>query len=451
MDPHYTSPRARHGAAGQARLAADRVKILVQCDDVVGTSMAGPGIRCWEISSQLTKAHTVTLATPFEADVSSTEFRLMRRPLRPLPHYYRGYDAVLTPRVLPSLAMAKRRFGFRLIVDLYDPVLLENLGELAARPRSEQADALGRMTRELSLALRAGDHFVCASEIQRDMWIGSLTTAGRISPPAYLEDPTFRRLIDVVPFGVSHRPRVRTGPGLRERFGIAAGDFVLLWGGGIWNWLDPLTLIESVGEVASAHRDTRLVFMGLEHPNARVTEMAMSRRARQLAQDLGLTGRHVFFNDGWIPYEERLNVLLDADVGVSIHGDHIETHFAFRTRNLDYLSAGLPILSTRGDVFADLLETSGAGITVAAYDRAALTDAIKALRDVPLRARMSEASGELRNRYSWSRVVTPLMRMLDASSEIVRPHPARLTQAVAASYGSAVLRRARGLAPTRRD
>ena len=307
------------------------------------------------------------------------------------------------------------------------------------------------MTRELSLALRVGDHFVCASEIQRDMWIGSLTTAGRISPLAYVEDPTFRRLIDVVPFGVSHRPRVRTGPGLRERFGIAAGDFVLLWGGGIWNWLDPLTLIESIGEVASAHRDTRLVFMGLGHPNPRVAEMTMSRRARQLAQDLGLAGKHVFFNDGWIPYEERLSFLLDADVGVSIHGDHIETHFAFRTRNLDYLSAGLPILSTRGDVFANLLETSGAGITVAPYDRAALTDAIRALRDDSLRARMSEASGELRDRYSWSRVVTPLMRMLDAGSEIVRPHPARLTQAVAASYGSAALRRARGLAPTRRD
>jgi glycosyltransferase involved in cell wall biosynthesis len=426
------------------------VKILVQCDDVIGTSMAGPGIRCWEISSQLAKAHTVTLVTPFKADVSSTEFKLLQGPLRPRANCYRGYDAVLTLRVLPSLAVAKRRFGFRLIVDLYDPVILENLEELAARPRAEQDDALGRMTRELSLALRAGDHFVCASEIQRDMWIGSLTTAGRISPSAYAEDPTFRRLIDVVPFGVSEPPLVRTGPGLRERFGIAPADFVLLWGGGIWNWLDPLTLIESIGEVASAHPDTRLVFMGLEHPNARVTEMTMSRRARQRAEDLGLTGKHVFFNDGWIPYAERRNVLLDADVGVSIHGDHIETHFAFRTRNLDYLSAGLPIISTRGDVFADLLETSQAGITVEPYDRGALTDAISALRDAPLRARMSEASSELGNRYSWSRVVTPLMRMLDDGGEVVRPHPARLTQAMAASYGSAVLRRARALAPTRR-
>lgn len=412
--------------------------------------MAGPGIRCWEISSQLAKAHTVTLAAPFPADVTSTEFELVRRPLRPQAGYYRDFDAVLTPRVLPSLALAKRRFGFRLIVDLYDPVILENLGELGARPRNEQQDALRRMTRELSLAMRTGDHFLCASEIQRDMWIGSLTTAGRISPSAYLHDPTFRRLIDVVPFGVSDSPGVRIGPGLRAPFGIAGDDLVLLWGGGIWDWLDPLTLIESVGEVVAEHGDTRLVFMGLEHPNAALGEMTMARRARRLARDLGLTGTHVFFNDGWIPYGERLNALLDADVGVSIHGDHIETHFAFRTRNLDYLSAGLPILATRGDVFADLLETSGAGITVAPGDRAALADAIRALHDGGRRERMSQASRELSHRYSWSRVVAPLMGMLDAGTEVVRPHLAHVTQALLASYASATLRRGRGLAAPRR-
>jgi glycosyltransferase involved in cell wall biosynthesis len=417
------------------------VNVLVQCEDVVGTSMAGPGIRYWEISSQLAKAHTVTLATPFGVDVEPANFSVVKRPLRPPASYYQGYEAVLSQRVLPRLAVAKRRYRFRLIVDLYDPIILEGLELLSGRPMSEQNRALRRMSRDLGLALRTGDHFVCASEVQRDMWIGSLTTAGRITPSVYGADPRLRELIDVVPFGVSAQAGDRTGPGLRHRFGIDSRDFVLLWGGGIWNWLDPLTLIESVAEVATTYPDTKLVFMGLEHPNERIPEMAMSVRAQRRADELGLTGKHVYFNYGWVPYQERHNVLLEADVGVSIHADHLETHFAFRTRNLDYLWAALPVLSTRGDVFADLLETSGAGIAVPPYDRRALSEAIISLRDESLRARMSEASRALGERYTWAQVVRPLMTMLDARTTVLRPHPARLTAATALWYGSAAVNR----------
>ena len=43
-------------------------------------------------------------------------------------------------------------------------------------------------------------------------------------------------------------------------------------------------------------------------------EMALA--ARTLSGELGLTGTHVFFNDGWVDYDDRQNYLLDADVGV---------------------------------------------------------------------------------------------------------------------------------------
>jgi glycosyltransferase involved in cell wall biosynthesis len=415
------------------------VNVLVLCEDVIGTTMAGPGIRWWEISSQLARAHQVTLATPYEVDVEPANFSVVRSPRRPPPSYFERYDAVFTLRVLPQLAEAKRRYGFRLIVDLYDPVILENLELHSERPIDAQKLNVERLRRDLRLALETGDHFVCASEVQRDMWIGSLMTTGRLTPSVYASDPSLRELIDVVPFGVSSEPCARTGPGLRDRFGIDEGDFVLLWGGGIWNWLDPLTLIESVAEVASTHPDTRLVFMGLARPTAGVPVMSMIARAKRLADDLELTDRHVFFNQEWLPYEQRCNFLLDADVGVSTHSDHVETHFAFRTRNLDYFWAGLPVVASRGDVFADLLETSGAGIAVPANDRVALSDAIVSLRDPDLRARMSEASRSLGERYSWDRTVQPLMRMVSAETEVVRPRRSSVARATLTWYALAVL------------
>jgi glycosyltransferase involved in cell wall biosynthesis len=420
------------------------VNILIDCDDVIGAAMAGTGIRCWEIGSRLAAAHEVTLATPYQADVAPAGFSVVTRPRFPPASYYRGYDAVITQRVLPRMAEAKRRYGYRLIVDLYDPALLENLEWLSGRPLGERNLLAERLRRDLLLALRTGDHFVCASETQRDMWLGALTAAGRITPSAYTADPTMRQLIDTVPFGVSDEPCARTGPGLRERFGIDGDDFVLLWGGGIWNWLDPLTLIESVAEVASTHPDTRLVFMGLEHPNERVPEMAMSIRAKKRAEDLDLINRHVFFNYGWLPYGDRCNFLLDADVGVSTHGDHVETHFAFRTRNLDYLWAALPILATRGDAFEDVIEKAGAGIPVPPNDSKALSEAIVSLRDPSLRARMSEASKSLAEQYSWARTIRPLVRMLDARSQVIRPSAFSVSYVTATWYALAAQGRLRG-------
>jgi hypothetical protein len=42
-------------------------------------------------------------------------------------------------------------------------------------------------------------------------------------------------------------------------------------------------------------------------------------------------------------------------VGVSTHRDHLETRLSFRTRMLDYIWAGLPIVCTDGDHFASLV------------------------------------------------------------------------------------------------
>ena len=86
--------------------------------------------------------------------------------------------------------------------------------------------------------------------------------------------------------------------------------------------------------------EARLVFMGMKHPNPDVPAMAMANHSRELAEQLGLTGRHVFFNETWVPYQDRADLLLDADIGVSCHFDHIETEFSFRTRILDYPLGG---------------------------------------------------------------------------------------------------------------
>ena len=87
--------------------------------------------------------------------------------------------------------------------------------------------------RALHDQVRAGDFFLCASERQRDYWLGYLNALGQVNPATHAADPTLRDLIDVVPFGIPARPPERSGTGMRERLGLSAEDLVLLWGGGV--------------------------------------------------------------------------------------------------------------------------------------------------------------------------------------------------------------------------
>ena len=138
--------------------------------------------------------------------------------------------------------------------------------------------------------------------------------------------------------------------------------------------------------------------------------MDIGAHTRVVADRLGLTGRNVFFNDGWVPYAERQNWLLDADCGVITHHEHIETTFAFRTRVLDYLWSGLPIVTSDGDAFADLVRAEGLGVVVPAEDPAALADGLeRVLYDEAAAAAARERIAVVRERFTWETALAPLI------------------------------------------
>ena len=159
-----------------------------------------------------------------------------------------------------------------------------------------------------------------------------------------------------------------------------------MWGGGLWDWLDPLTPIWAMEQVSAQQPTARLVFFEAE---------SMARRCwagrRSLPAELGLLGRHVLFVH-WLPPEKWGACLLEADVGLSFHPATIETRLAFRTRLLDYLWAGLPIVTAGGDVMGDLVAAQGLGHVVEPGNVQALAEALTALLVEPdARARRAEA------------------------------------------------------------
>jgi len=174
----------------------------------------------------------------------------------------------------------------------------------------------------------------------------------------------------------------------------------------VYNWLDPISLLQAVDRLRHRVLDLRLVFLGLRHPNPAVPEMPVATELRALSARLGLTGQHVFFNPGWVPYERRADYLLDADVAVSTHLDHLETRYSFRSRVLDYLWAGLPMVLTGGDVLADEVAAAGLGVTVAAGDVAGLEQALERVLSAPA---SRPHFAVLAERHTWERAAQPLL------------------------------------------
>jgi glycosyltransferase involved in cell wall biosynthesis len=281
----------------------------------------------------------------------------------------------------------------------------------------------------LNEQLIRGDFFVCASEEQRHLWLGQLSAFGRLNPENYDRDPSLRRLIAVCPFGLPSSPPVSKRPAIKGVVdGIRPTDKVVLWAGGVYNWFDPLTAIMAIDRLRRDHDDVRMFFLGMAHPNPSVPTMRMAVRARELARELGLTDRFVFFNEGWVDYADRQRYLLDADVGISTHLQHVETTFSFRTRILDYLWAGLPIVATGGDSFGELVHAEQLGVRVAEQDVAGVTEGLRrTLYDTQFAATAAENVARVRERFTWERALAPLVtfcahptRAADVATDIRR-------------------------------
>ena len=117
--------------------------LLIVSHDVVGSHMAGPGIRYWELARVLAPYAAVTLLAPRPIDLAAPGFATAS--------YTWGDAASLATHLARADMTLVNGFVFEahpelgesdlpLIVDLYDPTLLENLELLrAAEPAAISA------------------------------------------------------------------------------------------------------------------------------------------------------------------------------------------------------------------------------------------------------------------------------------------------------------------------
>jgi glycosyltransferase involved in cell wall biosynthesis len=396
--------------AADVRGLGSVTRVLVVSAEPVGPAMAGPAIRALELARALSAHCRVTLAAPAPSDVGDAPVELLEAGLadfRTLLEALRRHDVVVAQVLPPQLLRYVARMPVRFVADLYNPQMIEVLEAGAtdsASPRRSAKVMLGQCA--------AADFVICASEKQRDLWLGGMGLAGLVDLERYRQDPTFRSFVDVVPFGLPEEPPRRERPVLKGVWpGIGPEDRVLLWAGGIWRWLDPLTPIRALERLRAEGHRAHLVFLGTERPSPDPALIPTSAaEAIAFARERGLEGSAVHFNPGWMPYAERGAYLLEADLGVCAHHDHLEARFSFRTRVLDHIWAGLPSVLTGGDAIGELVERRELGAAVAPGDHAAFAAACaRLLQDAQAHAQTAERLRSIAPSFRWSEAARPLI------------------------------------------
>jgi glycosyltransferase involved in cell wall biosynthesis len=417
-------------------------RILLITFDVIGPRIGGSAIRVLGLARALADlGHRPTIAA---ARIESGH------PDQPSP--IRPFDST-RPRealkplleaaavaILPLHALAQlpflRRAKIPLVFDIYDPVLFE-LMETAPGAAENSLGQLRSHVQLLNDVLRRGDFFICASERQRDFWLGALVANGRI-PASATPDPELRDLIDVVPFGIDPTPiapSIAGRPNLTAAIPALAGaEKIVVWPGSIWDWTDAQIVMKAMRILAQSSPGIHLVLFAGRHPTGEQIGTSAAGKARALANELQLNGHSVHFIDDYIPYGERGRYLAECDLAVSTHRANLESRFAYRTRLLDCVWAGLPIVCTEGDVMAELVGRHGFGIVVPAGDAAALAGAIERIStDGEFAATCRARLLENRHLFSWHDAIKPLVRFCDQPRVTHVATPARDARMLAES------------------
>lgn len=395
---------------------AERTRVLIPIGEQIGGPMSAVGIRQFEVGRALAPHCDVTFAST--ATRNDLVENVHVSPVRCHADFRRllaSNDVLFTLGLNADRFLDVVRSGIRIILDVYAPLAFEMLEMWPEVPTPVLHMMQQRILRWTLAQLTHADVLLCTNEQQRDMWLGTLLAAGVLDATVARRDPDGRKLVRVVPYGVPEAPALRNGHPLRERFPeFGADDFVLLWSSKIFAWQDPLTLVQAMHIMRDDQPRPRLVFVGIgATPAVRdpfSTSHFRTAEARRLADDLGLTGRHVFFVEDRVPYRDMASWYLDAHAGVATYPATLETHFCLGSRLMDFVWAGLPMIVSGDDLQKQLVEDHRLGYVVPPENPEALAAATRRLRGEIATGSFAASSFEAaRSRLRWSVVTEPVV------------------------------------------
>lgn len=390
----------------------------------------GGGLRCWGLARGLVAhGHDVTLATnAVYGNRRAVVDGIQIVPYTLSPSFGRLVNAAevvvvsycmgqVTDYVIHSLSPQALLVG-----DAYVPIHVEVAAREAEDVEEEQRHYFADLSRWNVNLLRC-DLLLVASPEQELYYTGLLAALGDVTPKTYRRTKLLR-----TPFGIDPSedpPAVK--PAAPDRLDV-------LWFGGVYPWFNGEALVASVEQARAAGVPVHLTLAGASNPF--VKHQRFEQHAADVVDSAKQAG-HVAVVD-WVPYAERGRVYEAADVLVTLNTQGPESRLSWRTRLVDYVWSGVPLLTNGGDPLAERLLAAGAAFRVRGSDAAALAQAYAELwSDPDALLRMREALAVIRNELAWERCTSLLAATLREPETRLLPlrHAAHVAALAAAPPG----------------
>ena len=295
------------------------------------------------------------------------------------------------------------------------PVWMDLYGDRLAETQVAQfaqGDTRGYQTtlRYQQLVLKGGDVYSTCGTPQKHATIGQLGLAARLNRTT-LGYELVHAILPGAPADISPP----SGTPAEPIQSIPAEAVVVLWCGGYNVWTDVDTLFEGLAQAMAS--DSRIVFLSV---GAGVKLGRNDSYERFQAKIAFSPLRKRFHLLGWRPAGEVPIYYHRAQLGINLDSQHYETELGTRTRLVEMMRYGLPVVTTLGCELSSLIGREGLGRTFAIGDAATFGRHL---------AQLAQASGERQamaekavqyatNQLSFSETTRPLRAWAQ------RPYPA---------------------------
>ncbi len=223
-----------------------------------------------------------------------------------------------------------------------------------------------RLARILALEnslLRRGDIFSTPSRRQACAVAGELLLLGRLGHRS-------AGVIPVVPI-----PHCAVGE--FNKSSTSGQEFIIISTGSFNQWFDEQTLFTGLESAMEKNDRIRFVSTGGGIPSSPRKYDGF----REMVENSPFRSR--FALHGWVPFDHLKEVYASASAAVYTDIPALETFLGARTRTLDWINRGIPVICTDGAEISEEIGNHGLGLVVPPSNPEALSDAFLRLASSP--------------------------------------------------------------------
>ena len=258
-------------------------------------------------------------------------------------------DCIVSTNIFPCYQAVNLGVEKPLWADLHGHAMTEAQAKAAIDKSDEFLYSYWNQEKNI---IEKADIFSCVSTSQLLATIGELGTIGRLN--RFTNEYEFGYVIQngIIDEDFVHDKKVIRGDLVEE------DDFVILWSGGYNTWCDIDTLFKALIEAMEVNKKIKFVSTGGE-----IKGQDEKTYPHFLNLIINSKFPQNFIMKGWIPTEDIKNYYFEADAGINIDKDIHEVRLGSKMRILDWLRAGLPVLTTKVCELSKIIDRENIGFT----------------------------------------------------------------------------------------